>query len=352
MNAPVGSVTGGVALVTVDGAPLPPAYAAALMAVEVDLRVNVPGRALITINPVNFAEDRVQGLDFALFALGAEVTVAMGRNAAKPVFAGRIYAVAPEFTAAGQRVTVTAYDGLYALQFGTKARVFENLTISGIVEEVAGGAGLAVEAEPTTALYPYTAQLNQSDYHFLLMLARQSGAEMIPNGQTLRFAPPVLDGAPVARLEFGAGLSVFAVRARALTQGSTVKRLGWNALEKTLIEGEAASSSPEERMGGEETGFEMSQEAGTSATAAPDPAITDPETAEALAKAARGAAADGFVTGDAACPGNPALAAGRVVQIAAVSSRFDGPYYVTGARHRYGAGEGYRTDLDLRRTGL
>src|SRR5690606_29933733 len=86
-----------------------------------------------------------------------------------------------------------------------------------------------------------------------------------------------------------------------------------------------------------------------------DQPVRSVEEAEKLAWSILNQRAGNFITGKGQCEGDARVKAGKVVKIAAVGDKFDGDYYVTRALHKLkvgaGAGNGYTTDFEVRRTG-
>lgn len=347
-----GNATGAAFEIEVEGSPLPDSDASAVYGVTVDQSLDAPNRCVIALNPVNYPADTLRGLDFGVFAMGASLSVSLGMGTARPVFSGLITAVEPSYADRCRRVNITAYDRTYLLQFGTKARIFEEMTYSAIAGEVLDEAGLEAEVEPTSAVHAYVPQINLSDYRFLISIARRIGYELGMRNDVVTFRKARLDDPPVVTLEYGLGLSEFNTRARALTRGSTVTRLGWDPKTKSVLEASVSNAEPEDRMGGEETGFQMSQSVEPSPVTGSDASIDDVESAQELAGGARDDLLDNFITGEARSTGDALIGAGSVVEISGIGGRFDGPYYVVAAIHEFGIDAGYTTRSTLRRTGI
>ena len=62
-------------------------------------------------------------------------------------------------------------------------------------------------------------------------------------------------------------------------------------------------------------------------------------------------AASAFISGEALCAGNPALAPGVEVELDGVSPRMSGRYRVSACSHHFAGAHGYETRINLSRGG-
>ena len=82
-----------------------------------------------------------------------------------------------------------------------------------------------------------------------------------------------------------------------------------------------------------------------------DPTITKVQSLQARADAQYMQNLNRFIEGELELEGDPDLNAGVNVRLTGLSRRFDGIYYVRSSRHYYDDATGYRTTLQLRRSG-
>ena len=338
-------------LVTIDGVELPPEYASAMMAVSVDMTINLPRMAVLTFRGNDYNNPDSLGLDFEVFSLGSVLEVSMGIGTLTPVFLGMIASVAPDYGLQTSEIVVTGYDAAYKLQFGTHARSFEELPYSEIVEAVVGESAVGIEADPTEAVHDYVAQNNVSTYAFVMDIADRIGFELISDGDLVKFRSPRLEDPSVASVEYGVDLHEFQVRARALSQGSTVSRVAWDPTIKEALTGEAMTAPVGATMGGEMDGFTMSEEVEPSSNTRPTASVADLSGLEELATGRRTDILQSFIEGHARCAGTGVITAGSVVEVNGIGGRFNGRYYVTTAKHVATPGTGYVVDMDVIRTG-
>lgn len=349
---PGSMIHGGVVKLSFDGSDMSPDDAAAVTSCVVEQRLNLPAACTVMINPVDYDEQSYRAMDFGDFDLGVSMSVMMGMDEPVQLFSGKVSALEPNLTNTCREMEITGYDALFDLDFGGKARTFENSTDSQMASQVIEEAGYEPQASATEAVYPYVLQNNVSDYRFLLSRARRLSYELLANGRRVIFRPSQAGEDPVASLEYGVSLTEFRARARALKKGSSVTRLGWDPKTKQVISATVDSGPPSDRMDGEETGYAASDSFGSSAIVGPDASITDNQIAQSLAQGLYEAGLDDFLEGVAECPGNPAVIAGVNVELSNIGERFNGLYYVVAARHIYDITGGYRTRFEVRRTGI
>ncbi len=340
--------TGSLVKLSLDGTRLDADTLAAITGAVVDQHLNLPTSCVITLQALDYAGNTPAGR----LQLGTGMSVQLGEDEARPVFSGEVAALEVDLTEAGREIRITGYDAMFKLTFGTKARVFENLTDGAMIAEVIKGAGLQPDVDATTARYPYTLQDNVSDYAFIQSRAALLGFEIFADGRKVTVRAPRRDGRAAATLEYPVSLTEARIRMRALPQGSSVMRTGWNPKAKAIVTATVSQGEPADLMGGSRTGYAASARLGNAATAAADAGIADDEGAHVHALGAYRRGLGGFITGTATCSGDPKLKPGMTVTLAQVDAPFSGLYYIVGARHAYDAAGGYTTRLDIQRTGI
>lgn len=269
------------------------------------------------------------------------------------VFLGELTGISVDFPdRAPATITLRGYDCRHRLLRGARSHSFVQVRDSEVAERLATALGLAIEAERSPLVHPCLIQTEQSDYAFLRERAAAIGYELAVRGDTLLFRRPALHAAPARTLDVTADVVEFRAALSTMRQVDRVAVRGWDVAAKQPIEATLAADAADLTMGGvhgparARRGFE----AATLETAR-WPVVTVQE-AELLARGLLVASALRHVHGEAVVPGDPALAAGRVIAIRRAGERFDGDYYITQATHRFTqrGGTTYRTSLGLRRT--
>ena len=97
----------------------------------------------------------------------------MTAEAAAVLIDGEVTSIEVEYSTVGSRAIVRGYDLSHRLTAGRKSKTFQGSTYSDIAKEIAGGANLETDIEPTREVHDHVIQANQSDLDFLMQLARE-----------------------------------------------------------------------------------------------------------------------------------------------------------------------------------
>lgn len=290
--------------------------------------------------------------DAALFAIGTEVRIALGFvGDLHPVMTGEVTSLEPTFSE-GQppMLTVRGYDHRHRLARGQKTRTFTRTTDGAIARRLAQEAGLRPVVTDTRTSLEYVVQHNQTDLEFLRQRARLIGYEVHVRDKVLYFQPPQHGRAPSVTLTVGDDISDFTPRLRTSHQVGEVCVRGWDVARKQVVVATVGAGQESTTMGGAATGPRRTGQAfGRAAATSVDVPVPDRARADQMARGQFDALALTYISGEVRCAGQPRLRAGQVVDIRGAGRTFSGAYYLTSVTHRMNTGEGYRTDLDVRR---
>jgi phage protein D len=327
--------------IKLDGTALDPTVAAQLVEVRVDQHLRLPDRAGIRL-----ADPRVELVDNATFALGAEVEIELGAAGGElaTVFTGQLVALEPEFSAREAMLVLRAYDRSHSLNRTRQTDMYQEMSYSDIAAQVAQRNGLSAGTiDATETQVAFVQQSNETDWAFLWRLADAIGYEVRVTGRALDFrkASGGGEGDASQTLIWGEALRDFRPRATGMHQIDTVKVHAWDPLQAQQIVGSA-----QPQTGATSIGVDRAEAAGAlgggTLVIADQPVGTQSE-ADALAAGIAARIADGFVEADGVADGNPALAAGGKVKIDGVGERFGGTYSLSTAAHVFRSGRGYET---------
>jgi hypothetical protein len=168
---------------------------------------------------------------------------------------------------------------------------------------------------------------------------------------TVLFRPSAEGLSPVKSLAFPRDIRRVDLRLRVPTEGSTVQMLGFDPSTNQPISARSNPNTVRARMGGSESGYDFLDAFPDAAINVTDPTITKVQSLQARADAQYMQNLNRFIEGELELKGDPDLNAGVNVRLTGLSRRFDGIYYVRSSRHYYDDATGYRTTLQLRRTG-
>lgn len=340
----------------------------AVSQVEADLTMNTPSRFSFTLaNCYNLEKGRFEtgrGQDLlGLLGFGAEVEVYMGYGDASSTplsMQGLVTNIATNFPETGApELTVSGYDHGYPLKLGKSSDSWKDRSASDVVQLITSFHNLNATIESTGDPEPQIEQNQESDWDLLVKLAGRNSDDATslhfevyvePEGTlkrpVLRFGKPRVNTAPVAHLEWGAGLLSFQPEANLAGQVAKVEVYGWDVKRKERIVGiaTAADVGPQAKS--------IAQNA-TSLVSGKEPTLrlrlpvfTFAE-ANKRAKAELGELTKKFLTGDGECVGLPELRPDRTVHLDNLGAAFSKIYYVEQATHRIDSG-GYRTKFKVR----
>ncbi len=306
-------------------------------------------------NFLNWGEDGFVYFDRNLFDFGKTLAVEFGPPGADgPVFAGRITGIEAQYPPdRPPEIQILAEDRFQDLRMARRTRTFEDVSDEDVIREIASKHGLNVELDLSGPTYPTLVQFNQSDLAFLRERAAAVDAELWMDNRTLYIQARGRRNAGELALTWGKELLEFSVLADLAHQRSRVRVSGWDPSNKAAIDEPAEAGAVEAELAGGRGGGAVLAEA-LAAHDEPE-ALATPigvEEASALAEAHYRRRARGFVRGFGVAEGHARLRVGSRLELKGLGTFFDGPYYVTLARHSFSLGEGYRTAFEVERPGL
>lgn len=329
---------------TINGSEAPTELMAIIDRVEVDQDLHLPGMFRLVVNDPGF-----DWLDSSLFDVGNEVEIAAlsldGTRA--PLLVGEITALEPDFPEEGvPSLEVRGYDRLHRLQRGTRTRTFVQQTDGDIVQRIAGEYGMQADVQATSTVYEHVYQNNQSDLAFLRERAWLNGYVLRAEGNSLVYkSVRELERDPLD-LEYGSTLLEFRPRLVAAAQVDQVEVRGWDYKAKRAV---TAREAPSRWPNAGDASEQVAKDAfGTdSEVLVAEGRATQTSVADALAAALAVGVDEDRVRAEGLALGNPSLAAGTIIEVDAVGSRFSGAYFVTSARHRFASEDRYETEFSV-----
>lgn len=334
----------------VNGTPLKPEFNVAVKELAIEEELNLPAMFSFKMSLIKPEDYSYQGIDLKTFKPGDEIKIAMGEDRKQDLVSGEITALEVEFDEESF-LEVRGYDWLHRLRFGTKRRSFKAIKDSDLVAKIAGDHGLSAQATSTATQYEYLFQNNQTDYEFLLERAQRIGYEIMVSGKNLIFRPSQEGTGPVATLQNRLDVKRFFVQLKTLAVGSSIEVRGWDVRNKQEIVGKAKSGDETATMG-QDSGVKLSQKIVASPIAYVNQLVKDVSEAEAIAKAQYNTIIKEFIQGEGICYGNPAIRAGKTIELKGFGERFSGKYYVIAVSHLITEEEGYLTKFKVKRTGI
>jgi phage protein D len=332
-----------------NGSALPPALLASIRNLQVQDEINVPAMFSFTLD-IGAPEGRGQ-IDFDTFQPGDRIDILLGLDKLDKLITGDVTAVEPRFNAYAT-ATVRGFDRMYRLRFGTRTATYLDQDDNQIVRQVAASSGLQarLDGNPGT-VNRYVLQNNRTNYDFLLSRCKQLNYELTMDQATLVFRPSAEGASPTRKLAWPADVEEVDLRMKVPTLGDKVTVVSYDLASNKVISAEASSGAPRDKMGGTETGYQAARAFPDSAITLERPNITSVEALQEVAKAQYESHLASFIEGSASLRGDPGLKAGVNIRLSGLGKRFDGIYYVTSSTHSYDDSTGYRTSIEIRRSG-
>ncbi|MDN5797989.1 MAG: VgrG-related protein [Intrasporangium sp.] len=339
-----------------DGQPLAPDIAAALMSVVVEDSRHVPALFVLT-----FLDEDAAVLSLASMKIGAQVRLHLQRSdpgSAVELLTGEVTGLEVDVSELGTRTVVRGYDKTHRLQRGRRVAAYTDMTVADIVRKVAGSAGLDVgQIDSFPGVPQHVSQAGVSDWAFLQELAAGVGAEVALNESgALEFRRPArASTGPAATetaqrnvlvIEKGYNLIHLRGGVTASDQVPSVEVRGWDIATATAI----VSTHPAAATNVAGNGIDPAGLARTFSAQPwlePWPAHTTSGACGDLAAAISARLAAGAVELDGVVRGNPSLRAGTAVAVTKVGKPFDGKYILTSTRHEISRDRGYVTHFTV-----
>lgn len=316
--------------------------------------VKTPAMLSFSVNLWDSKLNKLKEEYITQFALGTPLELSIGINETSAIFTGEVTALEPQFGGieGGDRLEVRAYNSLKRLQYGTKQRTFNENTSSEIASQIASDFGLTAEVEDSADKKKHVTQKGETDYQFLLNLAKNINYEVLVEDKTLYFRKPQESEGAVLSLTYRFDLTDFNITQRVVSAGSKVEVRGWDVKNKKLILGKAEPGDEETKIGGSKSGAEISADAFTPTTRTyTHQSVADENEATQIAKAFFNQQQENFIEAQGKSAGSPLIRAGKTIEILGVGDTFSGLYYIKSVTHQIGR-NAYTTNFTVRRNAL
>jgi uncharacterized protein len=292
--------------------------------------------------------------DRDLLDFGKTIAVEFGPpDEAGPVFAGRISGMEASFPQSRQpEFVILAEDRFQDLRMERRTRTFEDMTDADAIRQIISQQGMTAQIDVDGPTHRLLAQVNQSDLAFVRERAAAIDAELWIDNRTIYVQARSRRSHGTVTFTYGNDLLEFTVLADLAHQRTSVRVSGWDVAEKEAIDVEAGRSAISAEVDGYRGGSQVLE---ALAPRTERIALTTPlsrQEAQSVAEARYRARARGFVRGKGAVNGNARLRVGTTVELANIGPLFEGPYYVTLARHTFDQIHGYRTLFHAERPGI
>lgn len=334
--------------ITVAGASQPE-LEAALLAYRIHGSLEEMGMAEFTFANWGGEDAGYRFYDRAVIDFGSEIVISIDGRA---LFAGHITAIGGSYPEAGPpTITVCAEDRLQALRMTRRSRSFEQANLADVAQTVASAYGLTAQVAVNSAAAPLIAQVNQTDFAFLVDLARRFGASVSVEGDILHVRAD--HGTTAVELRWAGTLRAFDVVADLVGQRNTITVSGWDVGGKEAASHTADASILAGELGSDTSGAALLEEklAARHEVLAHCVPASRSEAREIAESALRAMARD-FVTGEGLCETDPLIHVGARLKLTGLGRLFDGTYRATAVTHLFDPTTGAITEFRCDRIGI
>ena len=126
------------------------------------------------------------GLEYSSIQNGTPIHVTMRSPNGTQEFNGYVHSVKPDISPAKHFVEVTALGASYVMKQASQ-NIWENVTADQVVTEIAKKYGFAYHAMPHPRVYSHLIQAGETDWAFLVKLAKQSGYTLRAHNTAIYF---------------------------------------------------------------------------------------------------------------------------------------------------------------------
>lgn len=321
--------------VSLGGEPLTQAEAAALGAVRVRQRLQLPAMCDLT-----FEEPAAPLAEKLLRSAGQELQVRVADEALS-LLDGEVTAVEVVCgPSGGRRIHLRGYDLLHRLRKRRPTRAHVQVTVPDLARELVAGDGLSVDAVETGPLWHQRIQAGESDLELLTRIAERSGLYFQLREGTLRLFPRGGDGGAARDLELGDSLLEARVELNADPSCRTVEARGWDpwhaefhrARAREPRGGPGVAVHPP-CMGGDGERFQVNE------------TVQDRDQAASLAQADLDRRAGGEVGFWGIAQGDVHLRPGTAVEVAGLPPGLSGRYVLGAVLHTIDQHKGFVSEL-------
>jgi phage protein D len=232
-----------------------------------------------------------------------------------------------------------------------KTRSFVNKADSDIVKDIAADSKLSASADRLGKPRPFTMQVDQTDYDYLMNLARLYNCRVWTEGRKLFFKSINVKTRPVVTMAWEKdGLLEFSPILNTAGLVTAVEVRGWDNQKSQPIVGTATTAKVKDKIGGRKLGADtVKAKFGEARMIYISDTIRDKKTAEDVARDVLTRNSMEYIVASGKCIGNNKVLAGAIVKIDNVGKRFSGEYYARSVRHEYRRVSGYYTLFSLER---
>lgn len=303
----------------------------------VSRQVNKIPKLLLTILDGSASQSNFNISNQDYFIPGKKIEINAGYNSQEEIlFAGIIIKHAIKIDARDTVLMVEAADIAFKMALNPKRKVFNNVSDSELIEEIAGLYGIDTAIEASSVAHAELMQYFATDWDYIQTRAEAAGKLCFCENGKLVVKAPALNAEPVLDLLYGATIKELNAEIDTRFQYSGVQGLSWNSTDQSLMNIEAESPAVNEpgNINAEDLSDVAQEEPvilmhGGNIKESELQSRVDAQLLKSrLAK----------IRGTVKISGYAGIMPGQMIKLSGVGDRFAGNSFVSGIRHEIGSG--------------
>jgi len=304
---------------------------------------------------IKFSDMKREFTDSEDFSVGSKIKITMGyKDEIEELMIGEVTSLTPMYRKhADDILVVKGHNHLHRLARAKKTRSFSEKTDSEIVKQIADDAGLQSEIDDVGASHLFTAQRNQTDYDYIMNMAKKFNCKVWAKEEKLFFKKLEENSGEDVVVEWGKTLVEFYPVLDSTQLITAVEVRGWDKDKIEVITGQATLDDIELKIGGDKIGSnDVKDNFKEEKMIYIDENIVDKDGADKIALDMITDNSLKYITATGRCEGNNKIRSGMIIQVNEVGSRFTGKYYVNSVKHVLSPELGYSTFFELSRNAV
>lgn len=277
-----------------------------------------------------------------LFVPGVSLSVAVGDNPDRPVFAGQVTGIDVDHGSDNSvRVRIRAHDVLHQLQKRRPVRAHVDFSLAELACELVADLGLSVDAAESGTVWHHWIQHARSDLELLKEISERCGQYFAVRGDVLHFYTLAGTG-PAKTLVYGDKLMQSRIRLRTDPATRSVDVMGWDPWKTERHAGRVDTA-----RGAREPGDLLSPDAvgGSGHRAMRGMVIQSDGQGSALAQAELDRCLAGEVSLWGIAEGDPGLYPGLRVDVQGLPAPLAGEFVLTAVNHTIDFRNGFTSEI-------
>ena len=284
------------------------------------------------------------------FSIGNEIKIMLGyKDDVEDVINGELTGILPSFKKNSDAIVkIKGNNQLQRLTRGKKTRAFAEMKDIDIIKQIATDSGLKDDIEDIGIEHKFTVQRNQTDYDYLMDMAKMYNCKVWAREGTLFFKPMEDNSDEEVIIEWGKTLLEFHPRLDCKDLITEVETRGWDPEKGVAIVGGSLVDEIKLKVGGDQFGGALVKENfGDYKMIYIDDNIIDQNGADRAALDIISVNSMSYINGTGKCQGNYKIKPGMMIELKELSGRFSGKYYVNTVQHRFAANQGFSTSFKV-----